>query len=281
MRQRPRRWARRIGGLAVVALAGGVAWLAAGRPLPAHSLLAAGARVPTKSKAHPKAGQHVLAPPLAQPSVARPLSILEIGDSLGEDLGFGLEALLGGDRRVQLHAEAVGDTGLANVAYYNWPAALARELRIYHPGLVIVFLGGNDDQGFDVGSRPALVGTAFWRTEYSARVATMMHEASAAGAHVLWVGMPVMGPSTGLSPAMATLDAIYAAQARKDPWVRYLSTWRLFENAAHQYATSLPNGAGQLVAMRDPDGVHLTMAGSERAASAVITAIERDWHVRL
>lgn len=256
-----------------VALVAFVAGRSRGTTTLARASAAARASTPTRRASLP--------PPLAQPTAARPLGVLEIGDSLGEDLGFGLEDVLGHNPRVLLHAEAVGDTGLANVAYYNWPATLERELRTYHPGLVVVFVGGNDAQGFDVGSRPALFGTPFWHTAYSARVRTMMAEATASGAHVLWVGMPVMGPSTGLSPDMAKLDAIYATVARSFPLVRYLSTWRLLETSSGQFATSLPNGSGQLVTVRDPDGVHLTGAGGDLVARAVVGAVRNDWHVRL
>lgn len=233
------------------------------------------------ARASAPARRATLPPPLAQPTAARPMSILEIGDSLGEDLGFGLDAVLGHDPRVVLHTEAVGDTGLANVNYYNWPATLERELRTYRPGLVVVFVGGNDAQGFDVGNRPAEFGTAFWRTAYAARVRTMMSEATAAGAHVLWVGMPVMGPSSGLSPYMATLDGIYATVARSFPLVRYLSTWRLLENSAGQFATALPGASGQAVVVRDPDGVHLTGPGGNLVAEAVVGAVRGDWHIQL
>ena len=220
-------------------------------------------------------------PPLAQPTAAHPLSVLVIGDSLGEDLGFGLEDVLAHDPRVTLHAEAVGSTGLANVGYYNWPASFESELRTYHPGLVIVFIGGNDAQGFDVGNQAAVFGTSLWRQAYTARVRHMMEEATAAGAHVLWLGMPPMAPSTGLTPDMAILDGIYATVAKQFPLVRFQSTWKLFEDASGQFAMALPDPAGQLVTVRDPDGVHLTMAGAVRAAEEAVGAVQRDWHVHL
>lgn len=220
-------------------------------------------------------------PPLVQPTAARPLSVLVIGDSLGEDLSFGLEDVLAHDPRVVLHPEAVGSTGLANVAYYNWPASFARELRTYHPGLVIVFIGGNDAQGFDVGNRPALFGSPLWHEAYAARVRHMMALATAAGAHMLWLGMPPMAPSTNLTPDMAKLDGIYATVARSFPLVRFQPTWKLFETRAGQFAMALPDAAGQVVTVRDPDGVHLTMAGAIRAAEAAVGAVQRDWHVHL
>jgi len=220
---------------------------------------------------------------LRQPSAARPLTLLEVGDSLGVDLGYGLGDVLTGHPDVHLVQDAKIDTGLANVAYYNWPASLQAELKALHPGLVVVFLGGNDVQGFDVGEQLASFGTPFWRQQYSLRVAAMMREATAAGAQVLWVGMPIMGPSADISNAdMELLNAIYQAQASRFPGVTYYSSWKVFENSSGSYAEYLPNASGNLVQVRDPDGVHLAPpAGEDLLASAVVEAIDRAWHVHL
>ena len=93
--------------------------------------------------------KHPVGPPaLKSPTVAKPMTILEVGDSIGEDLGFGLADEIGSDPRVHVLQNAVGDTGLSNLAYFDWPATLAQQLREYHPKLVVVMLGGNDWQGF-------------------------------------------------------------------------------------------------------------------------------------
>lgn len=218
---------------------------------------------------------------LAQPSVKRPLSLLEIGDSLGEDLGMGLHDVLGAHHDVRLYTRAVGDTGLANVNYYNWPAVLETDLRTLHPGLVVVFLGGNDAQGFDVGQRPALFGTAFWKSQYAARVAKVLSEARAAHAAVLWVGMPIMASST-FSSEMSEINAIYAAAVAKDKAAHYYSTWKLFSNSAGAYTQYLPGPNGTSLEVRDADGVHIApTAGTDLVASAVVKAIDKDFGVRI
>lgn len=216
-----------------------------------------------------------------QPSAAHPLRLLEIGDSLGEDLGMGLTDVLARHRDVRLFARAVGDTGLANVAYYNWPAVLEKDLRAIHPGVLVVFLGGNDAQGFDVGARPAFFGSAFWHRAYAARVETILKEARAARVPVLWVGMPIMGSPT-FSKEMATLNAIYRAAVARDANARWLSTWRLFANSAGAYAQYLPGPGGVPVEVRDSDGVHIApTGGTERVAFAVVRALDRDFKIRI
>ena len=70
--------------------------------------------------------------PLTPPSAQHPLTMLVIGDSLGEDLGMGLRDLIGAKPAIRLYTEAVGSTGLVNTAYYNWPLQLEAELGRYH-----------------------------------------------------------------------------------------------------------------------------------------------------
>lgn len=220
-------------------------------------------------------------PPLERASPAHPITILEVGDSLGEDLGIGLSALLAGDRSVHLLPEAVGSTGLAALWYYDWPVELASELDRYHPQLVIVMLGGNDAQSFDVGSEYVGFGTPLWRRVYGERVATMMREATSAGAHVLWVGMPIMSPTSVLSNSSMQLEnEVYSSEARQHPGVAFMSTWRLFANAEGQYAEYLPDAKGQLVQVRDPDGVHIDIpGGTDLVAGAVLRELDRLWHL--
>ncbi len=221
-------------------------------------------------------------PPLVfQPTPAHPLTILEVGDSLGEDLSYGLADLLGTSSLVRLLPAAVGSTGLANVAYYNWPATLARDLARYHPEVVVVLVGGNDVQPFMAGGRPAELGTPFWRAQYGARVATMMREATAAGANVVWVGLPVMA-SPAFSARMAELNAIFAAQASEHPGVVFVPSWRVLAGPTGHYSEYLPSRSGGLVQVRASDGVHIAPpAGDELLAGRVVAAMERSYGIRL
>jgi len=220
-------------------------------------------------------------PPLSSPTTVKPLTILEIGDSLGEDLGFGLADELGGDLRVHLLQNAVGDTGLSNEGYFDWPATLAQQLQQYHPQLVVVLLGGNDWQGFIANGQVAFTGTKFWTSVYTQRVDEMMSEATAAGAHVLWVGLPIMQDPT-FGSHMAYLNAIYISQAKRYRGVVFIPTWKLFSNSAGQYAEFLPNASGTLIEVRDPDGVHIDPGGgTDLLGDYVLRRIEGIWHIKL
>jgi len=203
---------------------------------------------------------------------ARP--VLEVGDSLGIDLGWGLTDVLSGSRH-RLISVAMGDTGLAEPSYYDWPAQLSVDLRLYHPGTVIVFLGANDVESFYTSKGFLAFGSPGWAEFYGKRVATMMDEAVSAGARLLWVGMPPM-EDPSFSSGMATLNAVYRAEAiAHRPDVSYFASWRVLGGPQGQYKGALSGPGGDEVALRAPDGVHITRAGGDLLATAVVARLER------
>lgn len=217
---------------------------------------------------------------IPQPTRAHPLTILVIGDSLGLDLQYGLAQTLGPDPLAHLVQDALGDTGLTNEPYYDWPTSLEREIGAVHPKLLVVMVGANDWQGMEVASGPAQPGTAIWIRNYNERVAELMDEATAKGVRVLWVGLPIMG-SPGFSADMATLNSIYQAQARVHPGSWFVPTWKLFSTASGAYAEYLPVG-GSLVQVRDADGVHVDPpAGTELLGHYIVESIDSIWHIHI
>ncbi len=208
-------------------------------------------------------------PPIRQPSASHPLQVLEIGDSLGEDLGLGYNYF--SHPLVDVLQEAVGDTGLANEAYYYWPGELEAELHEYHPSVVMVMLGGNDGQSFVQDGQYVQFGTQLWHTDYSQRVSLMMDEAVSAGAWVLWVGMPDACNNAGFSNEMLTEDQVYEQQVAEHPGVSYLSAWDLFDGP--------PDGCR--LDLRSDGFLHLDSNGMVDIAQAAIAAMHDDWHISL
>ncbi len=192
-------------------------------------------------------------------------------------MGYGFQDILGSTAHIHLVLDSVGSTGLANVAYYNWPATLARELKQTHPQVMVILIGGNDAVGFDQGNQPVFFGTRLWQKDYSLRVAKMMREATQSGARVFWVGLPIMAKNSVLSNrSMQALNHIYAAQAHIHPGVTYVSSWKLYQNASGQFTEYLKDPDGMTTIVRDTDGVHIAPpAGQELVASAVLGAIDR------
>ena len=62
--------------------------------------------------------------PLTQPTPQKPLKVLVIGDSLAEDLQYGLMDVAGSHSSLKIIPAAYGSSGLINTAFYNWPKVL-------------------------------------------------------------------------------------------------------------------------------------------------------------
>jgi hypothetical protein len=220
-------------------------------------------------------------PPLVSPTVAKPMTIMDIGDSIGEDLGYGVAEQIGSDPRIHMLQNSVGDTGISNAAYFDWPVTLEHEVTQSRPQIVIAMFGANDWQSFLVNGVPVQPGTHAWIVAYTARVAAMMSEATAAGAHVMWVGLPIMS-TPSFSAHMKVLNLIYAHEAHLYPGVAFAPTWKLFSTASGQYAEYLPDRSGNLIEVRDPDGIHIDPpGGTDLIGAYVVHRIEAVWHITL
>lgn len=214
----------------------------------------------------------------ASPAVGH-CTVLEIGDSLGNDLGWGLDRHLSPTSGLHLIQDDVSSTGLVNRSYYDWPTHLATELRTDRPQVVLVSLGGNDQQGMIVGGRAVQFPTAPWKAAYLQRVKGLIREATSAGAYVVWVGMPVM-QQPGFSEGMAILDSLYRRAAASDPYAEYVSVWDLFADPAGGFASEAQVN-GHPAEVRESDGVHYSFVGEDVLATYAVRQLAADLHVRL
>ena len=223
---------------------------------------------------------HLGPPALANPTAAHPLTLLSVGDSVGVDLGLGVADAFSNDSAVQVVQRGVVDSGLARSDYYNWPVQLQAALRQYRPGIVVIMMGANDAQAFYSNGRYISFGSPAWWNAYTARVATVMSDATSVGAHVLWVGLPPMNSKVLPLPYLQRVNQIYKRQAQLHPGVTYFSSWALLANKHGGFAQFLTIG-GNVEQIRAADGVHLYPAGYDRLGNAIVTPMERSWHVNL
>ncbi|MGO9558583.1 MAG: DUF459 domain-containing protein [Acidimicrobiales bacterium] len=229
----------------------------------------------------PPATRYVWPPALPQPTKAHPLVILDIGDSIGQDLGFGLGDVFSNDPYVRVIQKGYESTGLARPDYYNWPAVLEAYLRQYHPGVVVMMMGANDDQALSVpGGAGVPTGTAQWNRIYRSRINLVMAEASAAGAHVLWVGLPPV-QNAAVTPAFAMhINQMAQQLAATTPGVTYYSSWSLLSGPGGKFV-QYKKIDGNILQIRYSDGVHLAPSGWDLLASALLAPMHNAWHVNL
>jgi hypothetical protein len=204
------------------------------------------------------------------------LTILEIGDSLGTDLGGGLGLQLEKSRNVTLIQKSKSETGLANGWFYSWPLHLRQFIAQYHPQLLVVFLGGNDEQGMVVNGHAAAFNTPPWRVQYQKNIAQVMNEAAMKHCSVLWVGLPIMNPN-GYRQGIQVINSLFQKVALTKANVTFLPTWNFMANAKGQFQFSARvNGVAQV--LRQPDGIHPTSIGQNVIATYVIQQIRAIYH---
>jgi hypothetical protein len=216
-----------------------------------------------------------------RPTAADPLRVLVIGDSIGLDLGQPLVNDLAATGVVTTTLDGRVDTGLSRPDYFNWPAELSVDLSNVQPQLVVVMMGANDPQSL-VGLGGSIpYGAAGWNAAYGQRVRALIDEANAAGAHVLWVGMPPMA-SAPLNAQMQVLNGVVQTQveARRDG-AAYVASSTVLADGQGNFTAYLPNSSGAEVNIRTPDGIHLAPGGGERLSQAVIASIRSKLHVDL
>ena len=215
------------------------------------------------------------------PTAADPLRVLVVGDSIGIDLGQPLVSDLAATGVVTTTLDGRVDTGLSRPDYFNWPAELSVDMSNVQPRLVVVMMGANDPQSLVSLGGGIPYGAAGWNAAYGQRVRAFIDEANAAGAHVLWVGMPPMAAAP-LDAQMQVLNGIVQDQvAARRHGATYVASSTVLGDGQGNFAAYLPNSSGAEVNIRTPDGIHLAPGGGERLSQAVIDSIRSKLHIEL
>jgi uncharacterized protein len=205
----------------------------------------------------------------------RPLRLYVVGDSMAQVFGSSLENLAENTHLVNAKLEYKVSSGLSRPDFYDWPRRLIDELVDYNPDATAVVFGANDGQDVMYQGTVLKVGTKAWRTVYRERVGAAMDILARGGRRVYWIGNPIMR-DPGYRGRIAMMNGIYEAEARSHPGVTFVSTWSVMANKKGAYSDYL-TPSGDPVLMRREDGIHLTRAGGDRMAGAVLRVIEQDW----
>jgi hypothetical protein len=162
------------------------------------------------------------------------------------------------------HTESHPITGIVRDDYYDWPAA-ARRIAAEHPDTVIMLVGGNDNQPIRLpngGQAPPA--SPAWDTEYARRAGLIMDAFIGGGVHrVYWLTMPTTD-LPGMNGAVAAMGQAIHAAAKSRPAVTVYDTDVL-----------LGTNAGTPAA-HQPDGIHLSILGSQMISNALIGRLRID-----
>jgi hypothetical protein len=206
--------------------------------------------------------------------------VLAVGDSIGLSFGQGLATSLDATKVVKVTVDAREGTGLARPDAFDWSFQIRADIEQFHPEVIVAMFGGNDDQDLQVAGRYIAFGSPQWRQIYAARVQQFAQTVQAGGARLLWAGLPVMR-SAAKTARFATVMAVTRSALGADPSSAFVDNTATLSGGSGQYVDALPNGSGQQVIVRQPDGVHLSPAGATRLATNAIATMTTRWHLNL
>ncbi len=213
-------------------------------------------------------------------TAANPLRVLVVGDSIGLSFGDSVANKLDGTGVVTTTIDAREGTGLTRPDAFDWSAELRADLAHFRPEVVIAMFGGNDDQDTIVNGRFIPYGSQAWTVIYGARVSAVADAVHAAGAHLLWSGLPVMR-SAGKSERLQSVMAVTRAALAGHDAVLFVNNLTALSDASGGYTVALRDASGQEVIVREPDGIHLSPAGADRLADRAIADMEASWRLDL
>lgn len=208
---------------------------------------------------------------IRRPTAAEKLRVAVVGDSLAAGLGVLMERVLRPTlSRVARYGQI--STGLSRPDYFDWPAALRQIESGGRPDLVVVMTGVNDNQGLTTagGRLDTPIGTVEWPRAYERRVEGFARIAVDGGAHVVWVGLPIVSDRDRW-PLFQRQNDIFERVAARVPNMAFVDTWDRFATPDGDY-TAFLHDDGNVEEIRESDGIHFNGTGYDIVARAVVEA---------
>jgi hypothetical protein len=215
------------------------------------------------------------APPAGEPDEPdEPLRITLAGDSVMAGLAPALEAAFDDEDDVEVEFVLTPSILRDATVRYTW----GKELEEFDPDVVVMFVGT-----WELGEVTNQVGTAtgppdpVWRETYERDILDPWIDLiTSGGAEVLWLGAPAV-PAPEVSVLFDALNEAYAGLETRREGVDYLdSTAAMAGGAGAGFQPTATTADGEIVRLRQVDGLHLCPEGAVRLAEAVIAALPSD-----
>ena len=209
---------------------------------------------------------------IRRPTPQDKLRVVVVGDSLAAGLGVYLEREFR-PALVRVSRQGRISTGLSRLDYFDWMTAMHEIEDSFRPDLVVVMIGDNDNQSLQSpgGQTVAEIGSFEWPSGYEERVEEFTRIGVDGGAHVAWVGLPIVQKKERW-PVMQRQNDIFERVVDATPNALYVDTWDRFATRDGDY-TPFYWTDGNVEVVRATDGFHFTPRGYELVAQAVGDAV--------
>jgi hypothetical protein len=202
-------------------------------------------------------------------------NLLITGDSMSTPLNGEIYKLLG-PHGVHVYSDLHYGGGISKDFVFDWPDEAVTISRQRRPDATVVFIGANE--GFPLrgphGGRVRCCG-ANWAAAYANRGRQMLAAYRRGGAaRVYWITVPALRDARRTAIGRVINVAIDVAA---EPWrrqVRLIDGGAIFTPGGYRDAMPVD---GVMTQVREPDGMHLTVAGAHVLALAVKSALTADF----
>jgi hypothetical protein len=205
-------------------------------------------------------------------------NVFVFGDMLAEGVWGGLNRAVG-DSPFTFNGRFKEDSGLARPEFYNWEKALPKILQSNEVDVAVVIIGTNDGRPIRTADGSATIpfGTLEWRQAYAAAVDRFIAILKSADIPVYWLGVPPMG-SPEHDAAVEIVDEVQRERAAANG-LRFLDFRKLFAGEDGGFTATSTDDSGEVARIRSRDGITFLRAGNDKAATAVLDALNDDAEV--
>ena len=203
--------------------------------------------------------------PPAKPKVEKAAGatrLMVFGDSMATDVGKALERFYAEDPNIAIIDQAVGDSGIVRVDYFDWPKTIGEKIAENSFDIAVIIVGINDRQKMSLNGQSYASLSPEWMAEYSARVSRIVQQLRAANKPTIWIGLPPMeAPKFGQTMIQINeLDRLAAFGGGAE----FLDIYEKFATEEGKYTARGPDLNGTTVRMRKDDGIHFSAAGDRQ-----------------
>ncbi|MFZ1813485.1 MAG: SGNH family hydrolase [Rhizobiaceae bacterium] len=192
------------------------------------------------------------------------LNILVVGDFMAGGLASGLAQSYTDNANVVIVDKSSGLSGLVRDDVVDWPAKIPELIEEFKPAAV-VFLGGmNDRQQMRLETGRAKKLTDEWKKEYELRADRIAKAVRDRSLPLIWVGLPPVN-STAMISDYLVFNEVYRNKAEAAGAI-FVDVWDGFTNAEGKFVNAGPDINGQIVRLRNSDGINMTGAGKAKLA---------------
>jgi hypothetical protein len=147
-----------------------------------------------------------------------------------------------------------------------------------NPDVVILIFGANDDQDMEAGGHRLSLISEPWKQEYARRVNAILDAAANGHRQVIWLGIPAVRRPR-LNQTKDYVNFIVKGALATHPNASFVETGPFIDGPGNSFTTYLTNSSGQAVTVRESDGIHITLAGSNLITPTLLADIDQLWHL--